>query len=84
MTRAHRMAAELEAGYVWINGSSRHYWGLPFGGFKASGVGREESVDELLSYSRNKSRHGSTRMKAPLTCPRVDAPPTVRATCPPA
>jgi 2-formylbenzoate dehydrogenase len=55
VTRAHRMAAELEAGYVWINGSSRHYWGLPFGGFKASGVGREESVDELLSYSQTKA-----------------------------
>lgn len=55
VTRAHRMAAELEAGYVWINGSSRHYWGLPFGGVKASGVGREESVDELLSYSQTKA-----------------------------
>ena len=55
VTRAHRMAAELQAGYVWINGSSRHYWGLPFGGFKESGVGREESVDELLSYSQTKA-----------------------------
>jgi 2-formylbenzoate dehydrogenase len=32
VTRAHQMPARLEAGYVWINGSSRHYWGLPFGG----------------------------------------------------
>lgn len=55
VTRAHRMAARLEAGYVWINGSSRHYWGLPFGGVKASGVGREESVDELLSYTETKA-----------------------------
>jgi 2-formylbenzoate dehydrogenase len=55
VTRAHRMAAGLEAGYVWINGSSRHYWGLPFGGVKASGVGREESVDELLSYTQTKA-----------------------------
>jgi 2-formylbenzoate dehydrogenase len=55
VTRAHRMAAALEAGYVWINGSSRHYWGLPFGGVKASGVGREESVDELLSYTETKA-----------------------------
>lgn len=55
VTRAHRIAAELEAGYVWINGSSRHYWGLPFGGVKASGVGREESVDELLSYTQTKA-----------------------------
>jgi 2-formylbenzoate dehydrogenase len=55
VTRAHRVAAELQAGYVWINGSSRHYWGLPFGGVKASGVGREESVDELLSYTQTKA-----------------------------
>ena len=55
VTRAHRMAARLEAGYVWINGSSRHYWGLPLGGVKASGVGREESVDELLSYTETKA-----------------------------
>jgi 2-formylbenzoate dehydrogenase len=55
VTRAHRMAAELEAGYVWVNGSSRHYWGLPFGGVKASGIGREESVDELLSYTQTKA-----------------------------
>ncbi|MCW2910007.1 MAG: NAD-dependent aldehyde dehydrogenase [Actinomycetia bacterium] len=55
VTRAHRVAAELQAGYVWINGSSRHYWGLPFGGVKASGVGREESVDELLSYTETKA-----------------------------
>ena len=55
VTRAHRMAADLEAGYVWINGASRHYWGLPFGGVKASGIGREESVDELLSYSETKA-----------------------------
>jgi 2-formylbenzoate dehydrogenase len=55
VTRAHRMAAALEAGYVWVNGSSRHYWGLPFGGLKGSGVGREESVDELLSYTETKA-----------------------------
>jgi len=55
VTRAHRMAAALQAGYVWVNGSSRHYWGLPFGGVKASGVGREESIDELLSYTETKA-----------------------------
>lgn len=55
VTRAHRMAAQLQAGYVWINGSSRHYWGLPFGGVKASGVGREESLEELLSYTETKA-----------------------------
>jgi acyl-CoA reductase-like NAD-dependent aldehyde dehydrogenase len=53
--RAHRVASELEAGFVWINGSSRHFPGVPFGGVKNSGIGREESVEELLSYTTVKS-----------------------------
>ncbi|MDG5484680.1 aldehyde dehydrogenase family protein [Mycolicibacterium gadium] len=55
VSQAHRMAAGLDAGYVWINGSARHYWGLPFGGRKSSGVGSEESTEELLSYTQVKA-----------------------------
>jgi 2-formylbenzoate dehydrogenase len=53
--RAHRVAARFEAGYVWVNGTSRHFPGLPYGGYKASGVGREECLDELLSFTQTKS-----------------------------
>jgi acyl-CoA reductase-like NAD-dependent aldehyde dehydrogenase len=53
--RAHRVAAALDAGYLWINGSSAHFTGVPFGGVKLSGVGREESLDELLSYTQLKT-----------------------------
>jgi acyl-CoA reductase-like NAD-dependent aldehyde dehydrogenase len=53
--RAHRVARELETGYVWINGAGPHFMGLPYGGYKASGLGREESIDELLSYTQIKS-----------------------------
>lgn len=53
--RAHRVAGELEAGFVWINGSAAHFTGVPFGGVKLSGVGREESLGELLSYTQLKS-----------------------------
>jgi acyl-CoA reductase-like NAD-dependent aldehyde dehydrogenase len=53
--RAHRVARELEAGYVWINGAARHFPGVPFGGVKASGIGREESLEELLAYTQLKS-----------------------------
>lgn len=52
ISRAVRTAHAMDAGYVWINGSSRHFWGMPFGGVKSSGIGREESVEELLSYSQ--------------------------------
>lgn len=55
LKRAHRMARDIEAGFVWINGTSRHYLGLPFGGTKSSGIGREASSEELLSYTEQKS-----------------------------
>lgn len=52
---AHRAARALETGFVWINGVGAHYLGLPYGGWKDSGLGSEESIDELLSYTRSKS-----------------------------
>lgn len=55
VARAHRVAARLEAGTVWINNSSDHFLGVPFGGFKQSGLGREESLDELLAYTQVKT-----------------------------
>jgi len=55
LSLAYRTAEQLEAGYIWINGSSRHFLGVPFGGYKQSGIGREESVEELLSYVQTKS-----------------------------
>lgn len=53
--RAHRCVDELHAGYVWINDSSRHFPGLPFGGVKASGLGKEESLEEILSFTQSKT-----------------------------
>lgn len=52
--RAHHCAATVEAGYVWINETSRHFLGAPFGGYKQSGLGREECLEELLSFTREK------------------------------
>jgi acyl-CoA reductase-like NAD-dependent aldehyde dehydrogenase len=52
---AHAFARDVEAGYVWVNDSSRHFLGTPFGGFKESGVGREEDHDELASYTQVKN-----------------------------
>lgn len=53
--RAHRVARALDAGFIWINGTASHYMGVPYGGWKNSGIGREEALDELLSYSQVKS-----------------------------
>ena len=42
LSTAHRTAAAVEAGYVWINEVGKHFLGAPFGGYKQSGIGREE------------------------------------------
>lgn len=57
LTLAHRTAERLEAGYVWINETSTHHWGTPFGGTKESGIGREESIEELAGYLEQKVTH---------------------------
>lgn len=54
---AHRFACDAEAGYVWINDVSRHWLGTSFGGVKNSGVGREEDLAELESYTQSKNVH---------------------------
>ena len=53
--RALRITDALAAGYVWVNSSSVHVAGMPFGGVKDSGVGREENVEELLSFTQIKA-----------------------------
>ena len=52
---AHRAAARVEVGFVWINTVGAHFLGAPFGGYKQSGMGREESADELLEYTQIKN-----------------------------
>jgi acyl-CoA reductase-like NAD-dependent aldehyde dehydrogenase len=57
LPRALRMMRSLEAGTVWINMAGQHYVGTPFGGWKDSGLGGEECLEELLSYSQLKAVH---------------------------
>ena len=52
---AHRAAGNVEAGYIWINDVSKHFLGTPFGGYKQSGIGREECLEELLSFTQEKN-----------------------------
>ena len=52
-----RPIRRLQSGYIWINGTSAHYLGTPFGGMKNSGIGREEILDELKSYTETKTVH---------------------------
>ena len=50
-------AKRIAAGVVAINTSNMHNVGLPFGGYKNSGVGGEEALEELLSYTQVKAVH---------------------------
>ena len=48
-------ARRLETGFIWINGVATNPRGLPFGGYKNSGIGRERGKEELYSYTEEKS-----------------------------
>ncbi|MFI7705084.1 aldehyde dehydrogenase family protein [Nonomuraea sp. NPDC049480] len=55
LARAHRVAARLEAGIVWVNDWAMLDPAIPFGGVKQSGYGREYGPEALESYTRVKS-----------------------------
>ncbi|MDZ4094277.1 MAG: betaine-aldehyde dehydrogenase [Paracoccaceae bacterium] len=55
LTRAHRMAAALEAGTTWINAYNLTPVEAPFGGSKMSGVGRENGHAAVEHYTQLKS-----------------------------
>ncbi|KFF50662.1 betaine-aldehyde dehydrogenase [Gammaproteobacteria bacterium MFB021] len=55
LNRAHRVIHRLEAGICWVN-----TWGdspaeMPVGGYKQSGIGRENGVETLAHYTQTKS-----------------------------
>ena len=55
LTRAHRVIAALDAGSCWINSYNICPIELPFGGFKQSGIGFENSRAAIEHYTRLKS-----------------------------
>ena len=57
LARAHRVAAQLESGNVWVNSYNILPPGLPFGGVKQSGFGRENSAYSLEAYSEIKATY---------------------------
>ena len=52
---AHRTAARLAAGTVWINGFHGYDAAVPFGGFKRSGYGRDNGEEAIAKYLQTKS-----------------------------
>jgi len=55
LAQAHKLAALLRAGDIWVNTWSAGDPSAPFGGFKASGVGREHGREGLEAYLENKT-----------------------------
>jgi phenylacetaldehyde dehydrogenase len=55
LSEAHRLAADLQAGTIWVN--CHNYWdpALPFGGYKQSGWGRESGALAIQNYLETKS-----------------------------
>ncbi|HEX9903916.1 MAG TPA: aldehyde dehydrogenase family protein, partial [Propylenella sp.] len=66
IARAHRAAAALEAGVVWINSYNLTPIPMPFGGSKQSGIGRENGLAALDFYTERKSVYVNLgRVEAP-------------------
>jgi betaine-aldehyde dehydrogenase len=67
LARAHRVVARLEAGTTWINAYNLTPVEAPFGGVKASGLGRENGRAALEHWSRVKSVYvGTGPVEAPF------------------
>ena len=54
-SRAHRVIAKMQAGICWINTWGSSPAQMPVGGYKQSGIGRENGIDTLNQYSQVKS-----------------------------
>jgi betaine-aldehyde dehydrogenase len=55
LARAHRVAAEIAAGVVWVNNYNVTPMEMPFGGVKQSGLGRENGWAAVEFYTQRKS-----------------------------
>ena len=55
INRAHRISQALEAGIIWINNYNLTPIEIPFGGYKQSGMGRENSLEALTHYTQLKT-----------------------------
>jgi len=53
--RAIRLADRIKAGTVWLNTWHKYHPNAPFGGYKASGYGREQGAEALENYTQYKT-----------------------------
>jgi len=65
--RAHRVIHRLQAGICWINSYGNSPTEMPVGGYKQSGIGRENGVETLNSYTQTKSIYvGMSKIESPF------------------
>jgi aldehyde dehydrogenase (NAD+) len=55
VSRAHRVAAQIECGFVSVNTYRPLHQMLPYGGFKLSGIGRENGLDAIREHTELKT-----------------------------
>jgi acyl-CoA reductase-like NAD-dependent aldehyde dehydrogenase len=55
LQRAHRVAHAVRAGSVWVNSYRMITYNVPFGGYKQSGIGRENGLSAVRDYTETKS-----------------------------
>lgn len=60
LERAHRVVAAIQAGTIWINTYNLTPIEMPFGGYKQSGIGRENSLAAIDHYTQRKSVYVAT------------------------
>jgi acyl-CoA reductase-like NAD-dependent aldehyde dehydrogenase len=55
INNALKTIRRIKSGYCWVNAVSHHYKAVPFGGYKNSGIGKEEGLDEIVGYTEAKT-----------------------------
>jgi acyl-CoA reductase-like NAD-dependent aldehyde dehydrogenase len=71
LQRAHRVAASMRTGMVWINCYKRVNPGSPFGGVGSSGYGRDMGFEAMHDYTEAKSIWVNVDAKLPPYYPRA-------------
>lgn len=65
--RAHRVIHQLQAGICWVNSYGASPAEMPVGGYKLSGIGRENGIETLDQYTQTKSVYmGMVKLDAPF------------------
>ena len=67
ITRAHRVIHQIQAGICWINSYGASPAEMPVGGYKLSGIGRENGIETLNQYTQLKAVYvGLTPLESPF------------------